>query len=66
MPIVQVEILEGRNVEQKRKMADEVTEAISKNLECPREAVTIIIREIHKEHLARAGKLAIDETEGGR
>lgn len=61
MPIVQVEILEGRNVEQKRKMAEEITEAISKNLECPKQAVTIIIREIQKEHLARAGKLAIDE-----
>ncbi len=61
MPIVQVEILEGRNVDQKRKMAAEITEAIAKNLECPKEAVTIVIREIQKEHLARAGKLAVDE-----
>jgi 4-oxalocrotonate tautomerase len=45
----------------KRKMAEEVTDAISRNLECPREAVTIVIREIAKEHLARAGKLACDE-----
>ncbi|MFO7875800.1 MAG: 2-hydroxymuconate tautomerase [Desulfovermiculus sp.] len=60
MPIVQVEILEGRDVEKKRKMAEEVTDAISRNLECPREAVTIVIREISKEHLARAGKLACD------
>lgn len=60
MPIVQVEILEGRNVEQKRKMAEEVTEAISRNLECSKEAVTIVIREIQKEHLSRAGKLACD------
>ena len=63
MPIVQVEILEGRSVEQKRKMAAEVTEAISRNLECPKQAVSIVIREIQKEHLARAGKLAVDETE---
>ena len=40
-------------------MAEEVTEAISRNLECPKEAVAII-REIPKEHLARGGKLAID------
>ncbi|MFW5819563.1 MAG: 2-hydroxymuconate tautomerase, partial [Desulfovermiculus sp.] len=51
MPIVQVEILEGRDVEKKRKMAEEVTDAISRNLECPKEAVTIVIREISKEHL---------------
>ena len=60
MPIVHVEILEGRNVDQKRKMAEEVTEAISRNLECPKDAVSIIIRELPKEHLARGGKLAID------
>jgi len=60
MPIVQVEILEGRSVEQKRKMAAEVTEVISRTLECPQEAVTIMIRELPKEHLARAGKLASD------
>jgi phenylpyruvate tautomerase PptA (4-oxalocrotonate tautomerase family) len=42
-------------------MAEEVTDAISRNLECPREAVTIVIREIAKEHLSRAGKLACDE-----
>ncbi len=63
MPIVQVEILEGRSVEQKRNMARDVTEAISTNLDCPKQAVTIIIREVKKEHLARAGDLAIDQKE---
>jgi len=61
MPIVQIEILEGRNVDQKRQMAAEVTDAISRTLKCPKESVAIVIREIHKEHLARGGKLAIDE-----
>ena len=60
MHIVQVEILEGRSVEQKRQMVAEVTEVISRTLECPQEAVTIMIRELPQEHLARAGKLAAD------
>ncbi len=61
MPIVQIEILEGRNLDQKRGMVKEVTEAICKNLDCPPEAVTIVIREMSKEHLAKAGELAIDK-----
>lgn len=61
MPIVQMEILKGRTVEQKRQTVKEVTEAICKNLVCPPEAVTIIIREMEKEHYAKAGELAIDK-----
>ncbi|HZW83700.1 MAG TPA: 4-oxalocrotonate tautomerase [Candidatus Deferrimicrobium sp.] len=60
MPIVQVEILEGRTVEQKRAMVKKVTEALCETLICPPENVTIVIREMSKEHLAKGGKLAID------
>jgi 4-oxalocrotonate tautomerase len=60
MPIVQVEILEGRTVEQKRAMVQKVTEVLCETLICPPENVTIVIREMRKEHLAKGGKLAID------
>lgn len=61
MPIVNMEILKGRTVEQKRHMVKEVTEAICKTLVCPPETVTIIINEMEKEHYATAGELAIDK-----
>jgi len=61
MPIVQMEILKGRTVEQKREMVKEVTAAISKTLDCPPEAVSIIIREMEKEDYAVAGKLYLDK-----
>lgn len=61
MPTVQVEILEGRSVEQKREMAEKVTQALCETLACPKENVTIIIREMKPEHLARGGKLALDK-----
>ena len=61
MPIVQIEILEGRTLEQKRNMVKEVTESICKNMNCLPERVSIIIREMPKEHLAIAGELAIDK-----
>lgn len=61
MPIVQVEILEGRTVDQKRAMVKKVTEAICETLVVPPERVTIILREMHKENFAQAGKLSLDK-----
>ncbi|MDA8440945.1 MAG: 4-oxalocrotonate tautomerase [Peptococcaceae bacterium] len=60
MPIVQVEMLEGRTVEQKRAMAAKVTAAICETLTCPAEKVSIIIREMKQEDYAKGGTLAID------
>lgn len=61
MPIVQVELLAGRTVEQKRAMAKEVTNAICKSLGTQPEAVTIIIRDMPHENFAKAGVLRVDQ-----
>jgi len=61
VPIVQIDMLDGRTTEQKRKMAQEVTEAIAKNCDCPAEAVIIVLRESPGEHIAKAGKLMSDK-----
>ncbi len=60
MPVVQVEMLEGRSLEQKRAMVKEVTDSIVKTLNCPPEAVKILIREMKPEHLGEAGVLRSD------
>jgi len=60
MPILQVEILKGRTVEQKREMVKKVTDAITETLNCPKEAVRIIIREMESENFAKAGVLKVD------
>lgn len=60
MPIVQIEILEGRTVEQKRVLAEKVTQAIVESIGTPVENVSIIIREMPKINYAIAGKLVID------
>ncbi len=61
MPIVQVELLEGRTVEQKRLLVEKVTQAIVESIGAPAEKVTIIIRDMSKENYAIAGKLASDK-----
>ncbi|WP_371369197.1 hypothetical protein SRRS_24720 [Sporomusa rhizae] len=52
MPIVQIDLLEGRSQEQKQEMVKRVTEVIVETAKCPPEAVTIIVRE---SPVAKAG-----------
>lgn len=61
MPIVQIDILAGRTVEQKRAMAKEVTDAVCRTLNTPPEAVSIIIRDMAFENYAKAGVLKSDQ-----
>lgn len=60
MPVVIIEGLEGRSVEQKRNLVREVTESVSRNFNVASESVTIIIHEIKKENSAKNGILKID------
>lgn len=60
MPIVQIELLEGRTHEQKRAMVEKVTQAIVETTGAKVESVTIIIRDMEKGNLAKGGVLASD------
>jgi len=60
VPIVQIEMLEGRNLEQKREMVKGVTDVLAKTLKCSPEAVHIIIREMKPENIAENGSLFLD------
>lgn len=61
MPIVQIDLIEGRTVEQKREMAKKVTQAIMETANCPADAVTIVIRDAAKSNIAKAGVLMSDK-----
>ncbi|CUH94235.1 hypothetical protein P22_0301 [Propionispora sp. 2/2-37] len=60
MPVVQIDMAEGRTTEQKRELAKKVTVAIAETAKCPPEAITIVIRESAKQHIAKAGILMSD------
>ncbi len=60
MPLIIIEVDEGRSIDQKRGLVKDITEAVCKNFAVPPEAVSILIHEGKKENRARAGKLAID------
>ena len=57
MPTINVQMFEGRTVEQKRAFVKAVTEAACTTLACGPESVDIIISEFKPENWATAGKL---------
>ncbi|WP_227767481.1 tautomerase family protein [Zhaonella formicivorans] len=60
MPIVTIDMFEGRSVEQKRELAKVLTEDICRICNCDASAVTIIIHDLPKTNIAKAGKLGSD------
>ena len=60
MPVVQIEMIKGRTLQQKRDMVQKVTDALVDTIQCKKEAVTIVIREVDKENIAKAGVLHSD------
>ena len=60
MPNVCIKMIEGRDIDAKRGMVKDVTEAICKNIGCPPHAVSIDILEYKTENLAQAGELFVD------
>jgi len=60
MPIIRVELLEGRTIEQKREFADMVTREGSRILRCTPEAINVVFAPVAREDWAVAGKLTSD------
>ena len=61
MPMIQVTMLEGRSVEQKRKLAQRLTDAMVEEAGAKREAVTVAIVEVSRESYATGGVLIADK-----
>jgi 4-oxalocrotonate tautomerase len=60
MPMIRVELFEGRTVEQKRAFAEAVTREAARTLGCEPSAVDIIFVDVRKHDWATAGKLWSD------
>ena len=60
MPTYHIELFEGRTLEQKRKLVEEVTRVTTEVLGCASESVDIILTDVNREHWATGGKLWLD------
>lgn len=55
MPIVHIQLLEGRPPEKVEEVIQKVTEALSATLDAPRENVRVLVTEIPKSHWGIGG-----------
>ena len=60
MPIVNIHMMRGRDVETKRKLVKELTDVVQSRLGSKPEQVRIIISEMENEHYAVGGVLKLD------
>ena len=58
MPVITVEMWEGRSIEIKKKLVKDITDVVSENLNCPKDVVTIILKDSPKYNWSLGGELA--------
>jgi 4-oxalocrotonate tautomerase len=61
MPMIQITMLAGRTADQKRKIADRVTQVMVEEAGTLREAVTVAFHEVSRESYAIGGQLIVDK-----
>jgi len=61
MPLVNVDLWEGQGVEEKKRLVAEITDLLVEVTGCPKEAVTVIIRDVPKQNWGIAGVLSSEK-----
>lgn len=61
MPLIHIELIEGRTQEQLKNLVADVTDAVTKNTGAPAEHVHVILSEMRKDRYAVDGVLKSDE-----
>ena len=60
MPVVHVEMWEGRTKEEKAEVAKAFADDLVRIFKCRQESITIIFSDVKKENWAKGGTLACD------
>jgi 4-oxalocrotonate tautomerase len=61
MPIIRIELLKGRSIEQKREFAEVVTRETARILKCSPEVIDIVFCDTDTENWATGGRVAADQ-----
>lgn len=57
MPVVTIQMAEGRSLEQKRRVAQEITRSLAETFQIDPGMVTVLIQELKRENIAKNGVL---------
>ena len=60
MPHIQITLISGRTLEQKRKVVERITQALVEEIGTSRESVIVTMIEVPRSNVGKAGILAID------
>lgn len=61
MPLIHIELIEGRTQEQLKNLVADVTDAVTKNTGAPAEHVHVVFSEMRKDRYSVGGVLKSDE-----
>ena len=61
MPLVHIDLSEGRTEEQLKALVKDVTAVISKDANVPEERIHIVLNEMRKDRYSVAGKMVSDK-----
>jgi len=60
MPLVQITLLKGRTADQKRRIAERITDVLADEANAPREGVVVTFIDVDRDSYARGGVLMSD------
>lgn len=63
MPVVTIQLWEGRTLDQKRALVRAVTEAMVEHAGARSDGLHVIIQEVARENWGRAGVLGVDRSD---
>lgn len=61
MPIIRVEIFEGRTTEQKRELVKSLTAETARIAQCSPDSIYVVIEDVKKENWGAGGQLCSDK-----
>lgn len=62
MPLITIQMIEGRDVAAKRRLVENVSKAVLDSIDTKLEDIRIVIEDMKRENYARGGELTIDKV----
>jgi 4-oxalocrotonate tautomerase len=63
MPFLNIQLMKGRSLEQKRKLVESVTKAVCESIDSTPEKVRIVLSEMEADDCAVGGVLVVDKDD---